>query len=33
MLQNCLDLRMVNLKEVMIPLEKVTMVEANEKVD
>lgn len=33
MLQNCLDLRLVNLKQVMIPIEKVTMVEADAKID
>ena len=33
MLQNCLDLRLVQLSSVMIPLDKVYMVEADEKVD
>lgn len=33
MLQNCLDLRLVQLSSVMIPLDKVYMLEADEKVD
>lgn len=33
MLQNCLDLRLVHLIEVMIPLDKVFMVENNAKID